>query len=70
MTTTVLLMAQAFERAGDHAKNLGEELFHLVEGRSLRHEPKRPGRYRKKTAALVAKRASQKAARISLDSGG
>ena len=41
-STSLLLMAQAFERAGDHAKNLGEELFHLVEGRSLRHEPKRP----------------------------
>ncbi|MGO9123629.1 MAG: phosphate signaling complex PhoU family protein [Terriglobales bacterium] len=41
-STNLLLMAQAFERAGDHAKNLGEELFHLVEGRSLRHEPKRP----------------------------
>ena len=39
-------MAQAFERAGDHAKNLGEELVHLVEGRSVRHEPKRPGRYK------------------------
>jgi phosphate transport system protein len=45
-STTVLLMAQAFERAGDHTKNLGEELFHLVEGRSVRHEPKRPGRYK------------------------
>ena len=55
-SATILLIAQAFERAGDHAKNLGEELFHLVEGRSLRHEPKRPGRYRKKTAALVAQR--------------
>jgi phosphate transport system protein len=41
-STSVLLMAQAFERAGDHAKNLGEELFHLVEGRSMRHAPKRP----------------------------
>lgn len=41
-STHLLLMAQAFERAGDHAKNLGEELFHLVEGRSMRHEPKRP----------------------------
>ncbi|HEX8814195.1 MAG TPA: PhoU domain-containing protein [Terriglobales bacterium] len=40
----VLLMAQAFERAGDHAKNLGEELFHLVEGRTMRHQPKRPKR--------------------------
>jgi phosphate transport system protein len=43
-STNLLLMAQAFERAGDHAKNLGEELFHLVEGRSMRHERKRPGR--------------------------
>ncbi len=40
-STNLLLMAQAFERAGDHAKNLGEELVHLVEGRSVRHEPKR-----------------------------
>jgi phosphate transport system protein len=40
-STTILLMAQAFERAGDHAKNLAEELVHLVEGRSMRHEPKR-----------------------------
>jgi phosphate uptake regulator len=40
-STALLLMAQAFERAGDHAKNLGEELFHLVEGRSLRHEGKK-----------------------------
>ncbi len=40
-STTTLLMAQAFERAGDHAKNLAEELVHLVEGRSMRHEPKR-----------------------------
>jgi phosphate transport system protein len=49
-STSVLLMAQAFERAGDHAKNLGEELFHLVQGRSVRHEPKRPGRYRLESA--------------------
>jgi phosphate transport system protein len=40
-STSLLLMAQAFERAGDHAKNLGEELFHLVAGRSMRHERKR-----------------------------
>jgi len=37
----VLLMAQALERAGDHATNLAEELFRLIEGRSLRHLPKR-----------------------------
>jgi len=43
-STSLLLMAQAFERAGDHAKNLGEELVHLVEGRSVRHEPKHPRR--------------------------
>jgi phosphate transport system protein len=41
-SSSLLLMAQAFERAGDHAKNLGEELFHLVEGHTMRHEPKRP----------------------------
>jgi phosphate transport system protein len=54
-STPVLLMAQAFERAGDHVKNLGEELFHLVEGRSVRHEPKRPGRYRLEPANPVVK---------------
>jgi phosphate transport system protein len=37
----ILLMAQALERAGDHATNLAEELFRLIEGRSLRHVPKR-----------------------------
>lgn len=37
----VLMMAQALERAGDHATNLAEELFRLIEGRSLRHKPKR-----------------------------
>lgn len=39
-STSILLMAQAFERAGDHAKNLAEELFHLVEGHSLLHASK------------------------------
>jgi phosphate transport system protein len=38
--TSILLMAQAFERAGDHAKNLAEELFHLVQGHSLLHASK------------------------------
>ena len=38
----VLLIAQAFERAGDHAKNLAEELVSLSEGRSVRHVSKRP----------------------------
>jgi phosphate transport system protein len=40
-TADVLLMAQALERAGDHATNLAEELFRLIEGRSLRHIPKK-----------------------------
>jgi phosphate transport system protein len=40
-STNLLLMAQAFERAGDHAKNLAEEVLHLVEGKSVRHEIKR-----------------------------
>ena len=34
----VFLMAQALERAGDHAKNLAEEVCHLVEGRTMRHQ--------------------------------
>jgi phosphate transport system protein len=37
----ILLMAQALERAGDHATNLAEDLYSLIEGRSLRHMPKR-----------------------------
>lgn len=37
----VLLMAQALERAGDHTTNLAEELYGLIEGRSLRHAPKK-----------------------------
>ena len=40
-STSILLMAQALERAGDHAKNLGEELVHLVEGHSVRHQRKK-----------------------------
>jgi phosphate transport system protein len=37
----VLLMAQALERAGDHATNLAEELFRLIQGRSRRHVAKK-----------------------------
>jgi phosphate transport system protein len=33
----VLLMAQALERAGDHAKNLAEEVWHSLSGYTLRH---------------------------------
>jgi len=38
MSLEVFLMAQALERAGDHAKNLAEEVCHLVEGRTMRHQ--------------------------------
>lgn len=37
----ILLMAQALERAGDHTTNLAEDLYSLIEGRSLRHAPKK-----------------------------
>lgn len=37
----ILLMAQALERAGDHSTNLAEELYSLIEGRTLRHAPKK-----------------------------
>jgi len=37
----VVLMAQALERAGDHTTNLAEDLYSLIEGRSLRHPPKK-----------------------------
>jgi phosphate transport system protein len=33
----VLFMAQALERAGDHTKNLAEEICHLVTGQTMRH---------------------------------
>jgi len=33
----VLFMTQALERAGDHAKNLAEEVCHLVSGKTVRH---------------------------------
>ena len=35
----VLLMSQALERAGDHAKNIAEEICHFVSGRTIRHVP-------------------------------
>jgi phosphate transport system protein len=38
--TNLLFMAQALERAGDHTKNLAEEVFHLAEGHSIRHDKK------------------------------
>lgn len=33
----VLFMTQSLERAGDHAKNLAEEVCHLISGQSVRH---------------------------------
>jgi len=33
----VLFMAQSLERAGDHVKNVAEEVCHLVSGQTLRH---------------------------------
>src|SRR6516165_7352164 len=33
----VLFMTQSLERAGDHTKNLAEEVCHLVSGHSVRH---------------------------------
>jgi phosphate transport system protein len=33
----IVFMAQSLERAGDHAKNLAEEIYHLVTGESVRH---------------------------------
>jgi phosphate transport system protein len=33
----VVFMAQFLERAGDHVKNVAEEVVHLVTGRSVRH---------------------------------
>jgi phosphate transport system protein len=37
----VLLIAQAFERIGDHITNVAEEIIRLVGGRSVRHTQKK-----------------------------
>lgn len=37
----VIFMTQSLERAGDHAKNLAEEIYSLSEGRSLRHNTRK-----------------------------
>ena len=36
-TLQVIFMTQALERAGDHAKNMAEEVCHFVSGRTVRH---------------------------------
>ena len=33
----VVFMSQTLERAGDHTKNIAEEVVHLITGRSVRH---------------------------------
>jgi len=33
----IIFMTQSLERAGDHAKNLAEEVCHFVSGRTVRH---------------------------------
>jgi len=33
----IIFMTQSLERAGDHAKNLAEEVCHVVSGRTVRH---------------------------------
>jgi phosphate transport system protein len=33
----VIFMTQSLERAGDHVKNLAEEVCHFVSGRTVRH---------------------------------
>jgi phosphate uptake regulator len=33
----VIFMTQSLERAGDHAKNLAEEICHFVSGHTVRH---------------------------------
>jgi phosphate uptake regulator len=36
-----LALAQVLERAGDHAKNLAEEVCHMVSGHTVRHPARR-----------------------------
>ncbi|SRR5581483_913482 len=40
LKTNVLLIGGALERAGDHTQNLAEEVLHLIEGHTVRHQPK------------------------------